>query len=552
MSLIALRPENACVIAKHSTTEWERLPQSQRKKALMIERFLQQILNDIINGTRIAVSVELMLARINACVASDELCVLAAQLGRNGKPPSRATIFRWVNSYQMQGVVGVVSKRTGRQRKAYGWEARALYWYQMPSKLAMAAVADLLVQEGFANATESRVTHYLKSLPHDVLNKKRVGHKTYRDAHMPFNRRDTSVLPVGCIYQGDGHTIDAYLAHPLTGKPWRPELTTWIDIASRYIAGWYISLSESSISTLFSLSHALLLHDHVPAMLHIDNGSGFRSKMMNDESTGFYSRFNMQTMFSIPGNAKGKGQIERFHRTIRDRYDKTLESYCGDDMSGDVLRKLLIDVNRGVKKLPTLDTYMHGFANFITAYHNKVHSALNGQTPAQLWAALQRTPVVVKHDAIVRPRIQRKVTRGTLTLFSREYRHAELIRYNTETLLIEYNLHDDSAVRVLTDDERFICDAALTQRMPYVAESRIADMQQNRLKGQLKRLEKHADEVRERARMNIDHEAYVATLDTGDIPLALPQAEYNLVDDLLHDVPDSADVITLDITDTDY
>lgn len=550
MNIVPLQPEFYGVVNAHNRS-WLQVSEDQRHVARQRERFLADVLKGIQKGIKPAVSIKLLLLQIKVGKADSDFIVLANQLGRDGNPPSRATIFRWVEKYQASGLDGLVDKHDGRQRKAYGWEARALYWFQMPSKLAMAAVADLLAQEGFADVTESRVRHYLKSLPHDVLNKKRLGNKTYRDAHLPFNRRDTNMLPPGCIYQGDGHTIDVYLAHPITGKPWRPELTLWIDIGSRYITGWYISLSESSISTLFSLSHALLTHDHVPAMLHIDNGSGFRAKMMNDESTGFYKRFDIQTMFSIPGNPKGKGQVERFFRTIRDGHDKTFESYCGHDMSGDVLRQLLIDVRRGTKQLPTLDAYMAGLADFIDRYHNTVHSALNGQTPAQLWAALQRTPVVVKHDAIVRPRIQRKVTRGTLTLFSREYRHAELIRYNTETLLIEYNLHDDSAVRVLTDDERFICEAALTQRMPYVSESRIADMQQNRLKGQLKRLEIHADEVRERARMNIDHEAYVASLSVDDVPLALPHIESSLLDDL-NDVPAYVADIKLDITDTDY
>lgn len=552
MNIVPIQPEYSLVVRAEDRA-WEQFSEDQRQLARQRERFITGILIDIKRDIKIAASIKLLLLRINAEQVEADLNNLALQLGRNGKPPGRATLFRWVDKYQSQGIAGLVDKHNGRQRKVRGWESRAKLYYQMPSKLAMAAIANLLMHEGHADATESRVAHYLKSLPHNERNKKRMGAKAYRAAHHPFKVRDTSVLMPGSHYQGDGHTIDVRLAHPLTGKPWRPELTVWLDVYSRFVVGWYISLSESSLSTLFSLSRALLTHDHVPGKLHIDNGSGFRAKMMNDESIGFYDRFHMQTMFSIPGNPQGKGNIERFFRTIRDGYDKTFESYCGHDMSGEVSRKLLIDVRCNKKQLPTLDTYTAGLANFFNAYHNRVHSSLNGQTPAQMWATLQRVPVITPAEAVVRPRITHKVRNSSLTFFKRRYIHAELQNYNGKQLLIEYNLFDSATVRVLTDDGRFICDATLQARTPYDSASRIEDMQKHREQGRLKRHENHAIEIRERERMNINHEAYVAKLGIIDeIPLQLPRTEFNLLDQLNDAPDDAADDVDLDITDTDY
>lgn len=547
-NVFPIKPTGAKAIVERSL--WEKASAAQRVVAMDRERLIRTIIQEHEAGVSVRIASLNLFDELNLGTCSIDLQTTARKLAKGSKlAPSHKTLERWANDYLRHGIESLLPNNKGRVRKVYGWEVQALYWYQKPTHLAMAAIADLLIQEGFDDVSESRVCRYLKSLPHDVLHKLRMGHKAYRDTQMPFVRRDTDCIPPGSIYQGDGHTIDAYLAHPMTGNPWRPELTVWIDVGSRMIVGWYMSIAESSYSTLFSLSHALISHDHVPAALHIDNGSGFKSKMMNDESIGFYARFDIQTMFSIPGNPKAKGQVERWFRTLRDGFDKTFDSYCGHDMSGDVLRLLLIDVRKGNKQLPTIDMYMEGLTRFINHYNNKPHSSLNGDTPAQRWSELQRTPVHMVDQAIIRPRIKRSVSRGTIRLFNREYRHAELVRYNQQELNVEYNLHDDSIVRVMTADERFICDATLTQRMPYVSASRLEDMHQQRLKGQIKRLEKHADEKRERARMNIDHEDYLEALGASANAL-LEQEAINQLDDLNDN--NSLNNVELDIFDTNY
>jgi len=524
--------------------DWDKLSHKKRELARARESLIKPILNEVKRGVSARVAIEYLLVSIKTNKAADELIKLAQELGRKNNPPSSATIARWIKDYKEGGLIGLVSKKEGRVRVPQEWDARAIYWYGLPSKLAMAAIADLLKQEDFTNVGGHLVSRYIKSLPKDLkqkLDRKRMGAKLYGDTQKPARIRDTEVLPIGSIYQGDGHTIDAYLAHPMTGNPWRPELTVWIDVRSRYLVGWYMSVAESSYSTLFSLSHAMITHDHVPAGLHIDNGSGFRAKMMHDKSTGFYSRFDLSVMFSIPGNPQGKGQVERWFRTLRDKFDKTFASYCGHDMAPDAIKKVLADAKSGKEPLPSLQTYLNGLTKFIEFYNNRVHSALNGATPASLWAQLERVPVHMTSDAIIRPRIKRTVRRGSINLFSREYRHPELVRHNKQEVFVEYNLHDDSQVRVMDLDARLIVDATLTHKTPYLSDSRIEDMTKQRLKGQIKRLERHADEKRAQAKMLIDHEEISTELDSMPLP-----------DDLNGELEQQGNEMKFDINDTDY
>ena len=122
------------------------------------------------------------------------------------------------------------------------------------------------------------------------------GQHYYRQNLTPYVVRDTSALPVGFIYEGDGHTCDVHIAHPQTGKATRPELTVWLDVRSHYCVGWWLSDAERASDTLFSLSHAIVSHDHVPIMIHVDPGSGYKNKLIQGEAVSYCERLSIEFM----------------------------------------------------------------------------------------------------------------------------------------------------------------------------------------------------------------------------------------------------------------
>ncbi|HFE31896.1 MAG TPA: transposase [Gammaproteobacteria bacterium] len=501
-----LPPVEAAPAAEQA--DWQRLPEKKRAVATARAALVKAVLDRACECGSCNSAIDYLLLSLETDRAPKQLSDTALRLGRKGKPPNRGTIYRWVKSYQQGGLCALAPGYKGSDRKTYGWEVRAQHFYSLPSKPAMSAVAEWLREEGFESATYSRVRRYLLGLPADqgALSRGRLGPKLFRDTQKTFHRRDTRDLPVGFVYQGDGHTCDVYLAHPATGKLWRAELTVWLDVRSRYIAGWFISESESTLTTLFALSHAMLTWDHVPACLHIDNGCGYKAKLMNDDSTGFYARWNIETLFALPGNSKGKGQVERWFRTMEEAFGKRWESYCGADMADEVINKYVRDVNAGKRTPPSLQDYKAALGAWIEHYNNRVHSELDGKTPAELWASLERTPLHTPEAAICRPQAERRVRRQAIQLHNREYMAPDLIAYNGQTLVVEYDVHDDTTVRVLTrDDKRWICDASLVNAKSYLPSSRVAEMQQKRLVGQQKRLQRRLDEVEARANLAITH-----------------------------------------------
>jgi len=450
----------------------------------------------------------------------DVQTALAAVRGKKkSQCPDKATIYRWLadyNRFESGNTLALTKKHTGRVRQLYGWESKAIELFQLPSKPGYADVAYWLrTDHGHESATKSRVTRYLQNLP-QTLGKQspgRMGKQFYKHNLSPYKIRDNDVLPVGFGYEGDGHTVDIYVAHPSGNRVYRPELTVWIDVRSRFVVGWFMSDDESAISTLFALSHAMLSQDHVPAMLFLDNGSGFKSRMMTDAVTGFLSRMAITPSFALPGNSKAKGLVEGFFKIFRNRHDKKFLTYCGDDMAPETNRRLTDEVKQGKRTLPTYADYVASIKKYIDDYNNEPKECLGGETPRQVWERdLNQVPVHIAAEALVMPREIRTVKKWRITLHKRTYQAAELAQYNNTKVLIEYSLHKDKEIRVLDDQERLICTAHLVGKTARLPESRIVEAEENRLKGQVVRLEQKAQEAKQRTQPLISHEENTNTL----------------------------------------
>jgi putative transposase len=523
---------------------WAAAPAAQRRVAELRQALVAPLAALVEGGASISHAAELfhtraaarvldptaahVLAMLNAAEADDATPADLASLGHGGAP-SVPTLKRWISAYRRDGKAGLLPRHTGRVRQAYGWEVRAVAEFNLPSKPGYADVAWRLRAEGWASATESRVKRYLKKLPATLgpLSPARVGPHLHRLTRQRFQRRHLDDVLVGEIYTGDGHTVDCYVAHPNTGKPYRPELTLFMDVKSRAPVGWWFTESESAHSTMFALSHAMACLQHVPAWVYIDRGAGYRAKMLNDEAVGWYRKFDIEPIGALPGNPHGKGWIERFFRTCRDKHDKFFAGgavYCGDDMAPEVNRRLSAELQAGRRTLPPLDDYVRSFAGFIGRYMDEPMDVLHGRTPAQLMAEL--TPVALHLDAtaLMRPSKLATVRRQEVRLHNRFYFHEALALYDGKQVRVEYDIHDDRLVSVHDTKGRLICEAKKSTVIGVLPISRIEEGRDRREKGQVKRLEAKLDEVHKRRRDPITAETQVLAIEqlqAADAP-ALP------------------------------
>ena len=497
---------------------WAAATDAQRRTAELREVVVRPLFDLVERGASITKVAELFVARVAAETLDPNTRHVLKLLARDGEAPSVPTIKRMLMAYKANGKAGLLPKHTGRVRREYGWEARAVELYNIPSKPGYMDVTQRLIFEGFEGVTESRVKRFIKALPATLgeHSPARVGKHLHKLKRQHYQRRHLDDILVGEIYAGDGHTADCYVGHPNTGKPFRPELTVFIDIKSRFITGWYLTESESGVSTLYALSHAMVKHDHVPAWLYIDRGAGYRAKMLSDDVTGFYRRFDMEVIGALPGNPHGKGWIERFFRTVRDRHDKFFAGglvYCGDDAAPETNRRLSAELQQGKRVLPSLAQYVDSFTAWLDQYHRTPMDVLGGRTPAQVWAGLTPVGVGLPDQVVVRPHELRSVQRQTVRLHNRTYYHEALALYDAKEVDVEYDLHNDRAVWVFDKKGRFICEAKLANTIGVLPTSRIEEQREKRLAGQTKRLQRHLEEAQARAQDAVTAADQVAQLE---------------------------------------
>ena len=528
-------------IAQEHRTDMLSQPTAKQKDRMEAKRIVAKYIEGYIVANQGSVSLNeacgLLRESFDAELLPSAISVALKQAWPTKAFPSRATLYNLMLAHQSEDSMALAPKHRGRIAKNQGWHNAALVLWGQPQKPAVTAVARELMHGGF-DVSVHQVRYFINQLPDYVKNARRLGPKLYRDSMRKYRSMNYETLNVGDVYQGDGHTIDVYLAHPVTGNPYRPELSAWIDLRSRYVPGLHMSEAESSISTLFSLSKAMLNHNHLPLGLHIDNGSGYISKLMNDKSEGFYAKFGIEPLRSLPGNSKGKGVVERFFRTLRDQHDKRFHTYCGHDMSDEALKKALKDAKRGERALPTLEEYFLSLTHWVeNEYHHQEHRGIDGKTPAQMWEELDRFELDHPAEALIRPRTRRTIQREEIRIHGRRYRGENLLAFNSKEVIVEYDLFDDEEITLYTiGDERYIGTAALTARQDYQSHSRIQDKRIERARAAEKRLEVHIQEKLDRSRNLVEGGNTLEILD--DIAPLQIENDYAQIDELAPSLDD--------------
>ena len=175
----------------------------------------------------------------------------------------------------------------------------------------------------------------------------------------------------------------------------------------------------------------------------------------------------------------------------------------------------------GRRTLPTLQSYVASFTQWLGHYHNQPQDKLNGRTPAQVWNDLQPVPVELSMDAIARPRETCSVLRQTVRLHNRFYYAEALALYDAQKVDVEYDLHDDKSVWVYDTKGRMVVQAKLVNKIGVLPASRLEEGRDRRLQGQLKRLQRKVDEATQRRADPVDADGQVAAIESLR-PTALP------------------------------
>ncbi|WP_181296993.1 DNA-binding protein [Pseudomonas sp. Q2-TVG4-2] len=435
-----------------------------------------------------------------------ELLVRANDRKTNDRSLSERTLKRWLGDYRKQGETGLAPERGGKDMGVPDWAKDFLRCFQRPTKPSVeASYAEFSAKCQGERPSIHQVRRFLNKLSPEA---REAGRRTPQElkALQPFRRRTTKNMFPCDVFTADGHKFDAEVLNPRTGKPYRPETTTVIDVATRRILGISIGEAESTIGVMDALRDAIT-RGGMFAIFYVDNGSGFANSAVRE----VVDRLGGTMTHALPYNSQARGLIERVHQTIWVNAAKKLTSYIGADMDKHagtkvhrVSRKQLRETGT-TRLLPTFSEFMSGVEFEIEAYNDRPHRGLEKirdpetgklrpMSPNEAWEAARAegwepmlAPAELVHD-LMRPQVIRPTRRGEVTWANQRYFLDALRDLHGEEIRVAYDVRDASRVWVRTLEGELLGEALLDgNASDYMPKPLIEQAYEKREQGQMKR-----------------------------------------------------------------
>ena len=497
-----------------------------------------------------------------------KMLVLATDKRGGGQQvPNARTVKRW---FKQRDENRLMSKTPQKNWQVPEWFSLFLHYYRQPQKPTVSAayrkfVADWLTRQPLAKVpSQDAVRRWLDKTGNVFREDGRMGKRELKNL-LPFKRRKFDDLLPCDIYSMDGHTFDAEVLHPDSGKPFRPEITTIVDVATRKIVGWSVDLAESSLAVTAALAHASVVNG-IGAVLYVDNGKGYDNALMKDDAVGLMGRLGMTMVHSLPYSSQARGVVERIHKTVWVQAAKEFQSYIGKDMDAEASQKVHKASRKAMKQdivlknVPALANIRSLSASLIPdwrefvafgdvwvgEYNNRPHRSLpkvtdvsgsiRHMTPNEMWAVKAQESAITQVDEddamyLFMPQAVRKVARGEVQLHNNLYFSQDLQEYHGDSLRVAYNIHNAEWVWLFDDDGRFVCKAQWNgNRIDYMPKPFIEQAKDKRVDAQVKRLETKISVVEAaRPAKVLEHQQSSLNLggmrvDLNDLPEILPKA----------------------------
>lgn len=438
---------------------------------------------------------------------------------REDQQLNRSTYFKWLKRIEERGTAAPKKRET--DLSIPDWGVLVLKYYRRPQKPSLSQAIQFARNEwqgdAFSNAQCYRLMDKIKQYAPEVLYRGRNQGAALK-ALLPYIRRNTENLWANDVWTGDGHSFKAKFAHPDHGRPFTPEVTLIVDVASRKVLGWSISYSENVIAVCDALRHAVSRHG-LPLIYYSDNGSGQTARQLDAPITGMLGQLGIHHETGRPNSPQGRGLIERIWQTLTIPLAKQFPTFAGKSADRDTLRRTTLEIEKSLrkgnpsKKLPSVEVLKQAMEQAIEWYNSQHKHSAVGSTPNDAYAARAREEDIVMLNEtdlidLFRPQEERVARRGIVSLWNNIYYHRDLMLVDGQRVLVGYDIHDPQFVVIRRLNGEFVCQAEWNaNEKDYMPISLREKKRMERADGRIKRAERIISEAQAELTPALEHQA---------------------------------------------
>ena len=385
-------------------------------------------------------------------------CPLVRVAGEHGVP--ERTLRRSLAAYRAGGLAALArrprsDRRTRRMPPGLQLLIEGLALRRPPPTIATVhrQAAEVARAQGWPVPGYAAVYDVVRSIQPAMATLAHEGSKRYREVFDLVHRREAA--KPNEIWQADHTLLDLWVLTP-SGLPGRPWLTLIEDDHSRAIAGYTVNLgAPSALTTALAFRQAIWRKPwpgwHVcgiPGAFHVDHGSDFTSAHLEQVMADLRTR----AYFSLPGQPRGRGKVERIFGTIN--------QMCLPALPGYAPRGTADRAGQATLTLAELDA---AIGTFIREIYNLTPHSESGMPPQQRWevgAFIPRMPDSLERLDLLLLTVAkpRKIHPDGIHFQGLRYLDPVLAAYVGDDVVIRYDPRDMAEIRVFTS-AGFLCRA---------------------------------------------------------------------------------------------
>jgi len=343
---------------------------------------------------------------------------------------SRGTLYRWSNLKASGDPLALLDRRRGNGRHAAEASAAAIgdqawsrfreLWLDLrsPTIRSIWLIVNHESQQhpgdpAWSWPATGAVRRKIKNdLPPIVSDFARLGEREWDRRFGPRMKRDYTQYRSNQVWVGDVHPFDAFCR--TSQADWtvvRPKLSAFLDLRSRLIAGWHVTLHENQDAVLLAFRSGVEQFGP-PAEAVVDNGKPYRAtgvsggrpssrgRIIEDEDyvRSVFGGLNVAVHFAIPYNPDSK-PVERWFRTLEDQFCRTIVGYCGS-RKDDLFKAADKLAHEHPERLLTVAELTAAFEQYLVAYHATPHTGdgMDGLSPRAAFDAFDPIPRAIVPD----------------------------------------------------------------------------------------------------------------------------------------------------------